>query len=114
MFGQPTCVFRYPEGSTDPTECMLIDLALTCWNNPSIDVTILFYLSTMPSLRKTHEEEFLSFYHEELVRNLQKLGEDPGVYTYSQFVEDFDSRRMFGLAVAFQVRIYTFSGIQYF
>ncbi len=66
----------------NPNKCVLIDLAVGSYNNPMIDLTYFLFLSTTPMLRRTHEQEFLGYYHDQLVSNLHKLGEDPSIYPY--------------------------------
>ncbi len=73
---------RYDKGSEEPLACTLIDLAVGSWNNPTFDIAYFLYLSTTPALRRTHEQEFLAFYHDHLISNLHKLGYDPSVYPY--------------------------------
>jgi thiamine kinase-like enzyme len=73
---------RYKSDGHTPSACTLIDLAIGSWNNPACDLSDFFFMSTTPMMRRTHETEFLGFYHDELVRNLHKLGEDPSVYPY--------------------------------
>jgi hypothetical protein len=76
------CLSRYDHGSDTPVACTLIDLAIGSWNSPAMDLSYFFFTSITPMLRRTHEKTFLGFYHDELTRNLHKLGEDPTVFPY--------------------------------
>jgi hypothetical protein len=77
-----TYLCRYEQDGETPVACTLLDLAVGSWNSPALDLTYFFFLSITPMLRRTHDKEFLGFYHDELVRNLHKLGEDPSIYPY--------------------------------
>ena len=72
---------RY-DASDEPDSCVLIDLSNGSWSNPAVDLAFFLVLSTTPMLRKTHEEDFLGYYHDKFTSYMHKLGEDPSVYPY--------------------------------
>ena len=60
----------------------MVDLAITRWSSPVTDISYFLSLSTTPQLRRTHLDKFLEHYHNALISNFHKLGEDPTVYTF--------------------------------
>ncbi len=98
------CTTRYDDENKEPTACVLIDLAIPFWGTPVLDLVIFLFISTTPGLRATHEGELLGFYHDELTRNLHRLGVDPSVYPYRQLLKDYEKMFLFGLVAAFQVQ----------
>ena len=65
-----------------PVAASWIDIALSRYSNPCGDLSYFLYISTMPQLRRTHLDQMLGHYHDELTRCLVELGESPGIYPY--------------------------------
>lgn len=72
-------VLRYD--GDKPKDVCLVDLALTKWASPTIDLSYFLYLSTTPELRKVHLSEILEFYHKSLTNTFKELNEDPTVFS---------------------------------
>ncbi len=65
-----------------PVRVVLLDVSLCRWASPCTDLAYFLYSPTTPQLRETHMDEMLGHYHDNLVRCLAELGEDPAVYPY--------------------------------
>ncbi len=76
-------MFRYKnKEANEIDDVRLVDLAMGKWASPATDLAYFFFTSTAPALRRTHYEQFLGHYHDEMTRNLHKLGVDPSVFPY--------------------------------
>ena len=61
-----------------------MDVSISKWASPAVDLAYFFYSSTTPNLRETHMEDMLGHYHDTFIRCLGELGMDPTVYPYRQ------------------------------
>ena len=58
----------------------MVDLALVCYRNPTIDLVYFAYISTTYEFRKKYMDSLLDIYHKQLTKTLAALGIDPSVY----------------------------------
>ena len=76
-------VHRYSDDKVMvPLEVSLINMTLMHWCNPCLDLVNFMFTSTTPQLRKSHLDEILSCYHDEFIKKIQMLGEDPSIYSF--------------------------------
>ena len=61
-----------------------------------MDLVYFFSASTTPAFRETHLKEYLTFYHDTLIKRLEAFGYSSDVYTFNQLVEDYDSHYSYG------------------
>ncbi len=74
-------IFRHDE-EDNPLKVILLDVAISRWSSPCVDLSLFLYSCTTPLLRETHMDDMLGHYHDTLVRCLAELGHDPALYTY--------------------------------
>ncbi|XP_059086963.1 uncharacterized protein LOC131883497 [Tigriopus californicus] len=98
-------LFKYEDGPVGktPTDVCLVDLALTKWASPTIDLSYFLYMSTTPELRKAHMDEIMAYYHQTLTNALKQLGEDSDVISLSELWKDYKKCSFFGFMMALMI-----------
>lgn len=93
-------MFKYDEAGK-PTDCLLVDFQMCYYNSPVMDLLYFIFTSPKQSIKLSHIDHFLQFYHTHLVRNLKSLGYKKPLPTLLQLQVDFLEKGYFGFNSAF-------------
>ena len=91
-------MFKEEGGGLISIKCL--DLQYVRRARPTVDLVYLFGTSTSPEFREEKLEEMLRFYHESLVKHLERLGYPRDTYAYDNLLEDYRDSFAFGFVVA--------------
>lgn len=93
-------MFKYDEAG-QPVDCLLVDYQMCNHNSPVIDLLYFIFTSPKQSLKLSHIDHFLQFYHTHLVANLKRLGYQKPLPTLLQLHVDFLEKGFYGYDSAF-------------
>ncbi|TRY72195.1 hypothetical protein TCAL_11970 [Tigriopus californicus] len=91
-------LFKYD--GNKPSDVCFVDLALTKWASPTIDLSYFLFLSTTPDLRKAHMSDILKCYHDSLTLTLKSLDDNPTPFSLTELIEDYRKCSFFGFMMA--------------
>lgn len=87
----------------NPTDVMQLDWQLIEVASPIYDISYFFYtVASEEALSKL--DDYLKFYHSELMEHIKKLGSDPeDLYPFHVLEEEWKKYSKYGFALAFMV-----------
>ncbi|GJQ78464.1 hypothetical protein Trydic_g11581 [Trypoxylus dichotomus] len=98
-------MFKYDGDKRFPVDVMLLDWQAIRPGSPALDLSYLFYTTAAVSkkmLRKV--DDFLELYHEELSKQIRKMGCDPdALYSLSLLKKEWHTFCKFGFSMAFLI-----------
>ncbi|XP_055296576.1 uncharacterized protein LOC129565584 [Sitodiplosis mosellana] len=97
---QNNLMFRYDENGK-PIEICLLDLQVSRYSSPIIDIVYFIFCCTTKELRDAHYDDFLKAYHESLSAHIRRLGSDPEkLFPFAVMLEHFRKYAKFGLVLS--------------
>lgn len=81
----------------NPLEVSLIDYQIPYWGSPTGDLFYFLLSSVADNIKVDHFDEFVKFYHSELVDDLRRLNYDQQVPTLTELYDDMQEKGGFGL-----------------
>lgn len=94
-------LFSYDQNNK-PTDIMFIDFQLCIWASPVIDLYYFFITSIRSHLKTAdHFDNFIYFYHKELISNLKKLKYQKELPTLLQLHMDLIDNGKYGAALTY-------------
>ncbi|XP_062565527.1 uncharacterized protein LOC134227858 [Armigeres subalbatus] len=95
-------LFRYGADNT-VEEITMVDFQLSVWSSPAIDLHYFIFTSINPTVRMPQLNSIISFYHRNLVDNLQLLGYSKSIPTLKDLHLDYIDKILYGFSSAFSV-----------
>ena len=84
-------LFNYGKSSNrKPEKVTIVDWAVVCWNNPTVDLTNFLMTSANPEVVDNHFLELMNIYHSSLTESLEKLGVSGVDYSFERLLDDYD------------------------
>lgn len=95
-------LFKYDEQDNDeiPVDTKLVDLQLTIYGPPTIDLLAFFYANTTRNFRDKNLQKLLEIYHDCFSSMLRAFGTSEPGFSLQFLQEDFNKKRIYGLACA--------------
>jgi hypothetical protein len=93
-------MFHYCPETGKPDQVRFVDLQLTRYSTPVLDLQYFMYSSANEQVHSEHTEHLLQLYHTELLDTLRALGCDRHLYTLEQLKKEYEDRSLFGLITA--------------
>lgn len=76
---------------------IFIDFQYSLWSSPTIDLHFFLNSSVCDDLRPQHFDEFVRFYHEQLVHLLEQLNFKKPIPTWTEFYAQYRERNFYGM-----------------
>jgi aminoglycoside phosphotransferase (APT) family kinase protein len=89
-------MFKLSEDGTNTEDVKLLDFQISYWGSPSGDLFYFLISSVQDEFKVQHFDEFIEYYHSELVASLVKLNYDQHIPTLSELHSDLLEKRQFG------------------
>jgi hypothetical protein len=93
-------MFHYCPETGKPDQVRFIDLQLTRYSTPVLDLQYFIHSSSSEQVRPEYTEHLLQVYHTELRDTFKTLGCDHHIYTFEQMKKEYEDRSFFGLITA--------------
>lgn len=99
----PNFLFKYQEGTTLPTDSMMIDFQLARSASPILDVAFFIYACSSQELRNDKYDDMLKYYHGVLSTQIKEMGSDPEkVYSWADFMDEVKNLSYFGVGFSME------------
>jgi thiamine kinase-like enzyme len=93
-------MFKFNSDGTETEEVKLLDYQMSYWGSPAGDLFYFLISSVQDEFKAKHFDEFIEFYHSELVTSLKKLNFDQYIPTLSELWSELLEKRQCGELIA--------------